>query len=80
MLLAGWMTDKFGPRSVIRLGAVVMGVGLLLFSFIDSITEFYLTYLLIALGSSLGGFLTITVARLVSLYSRPRSRRSDDPV
>lgn len=69
----GWMTDRFGPRWVIRLGAVIMAIGFLAFSTIDTIAGFYITYLLIALGSSLAGFLTITVA-VVNWFEKKRSR------
>ncbi|MCP3992435.1 MAG: MFS transporter [Actinomycetia bacterium] len=69
----GWMTDKFGPRFVLRMGAVVMAAGFLAFSLISTVTGFYLSYLLIALGSSLGGFLTITVA-IVHWFEKKRSR------
>ncbi len=71
--LQGWMTDRYGPRAILRLGAVIMALGLYLFSTIDTILGFYLTYLLIAMGSSLSGFLTITVA-IVHWFERKRSR------
>src|SRR5207245_1422799 len=31
----GWLTDRFGPRALIRLGMTIFGVGFLLFSRID---------------------------------------------
>ncbi len=71
--LQGWMTDKYGPKAILRLGAVIMALGLYLFSTIDTVLGFYLTYLLIAMGSSLSGFLTITVA-IVHWFERKRSR------
>ena len=71
--LQGWMTDRFGPRVVIRLGAVIMSLGFVLFSNINSVLGFYLTYLMIALGSSLAGFLTVTVA-VVNWFEKKRSR------
>ena len=71
--LQGWMTDKWGPRVVIRIGAVVMAVGLWLFSTLDSLGGLYGFYLLIALGSSLSGFLSITVC-IVNWFERKRSR------
>jgi MFS family permease len=71
--LQGWMTDKYGPRTVLRLGAVIMSAGLFLFSTIDTVLGFYLTYLLIAMGSSLSGFLTITVA-IVHWFEKKRSQ------
>lgn len=69
----GWMTDRFGPRFVLRLGAVVMAVGFVAFSTISSVAGFYLTYLLVAMGSSLGGFITITVA-IVHWFEKKRAR------
>lgn len=71
--LQGWMTDKFGPRQVIRLGAVIMAGGFLAFSMIGTVVGFYLSYLFIALGSSLAGFLTITVA-IVHWFEKKRSK------
>ena len=71
--IQGWMTDHWGPRMVLRLGAVVMAAGLLAFATLDSLAEFYLFYLLVAAGSSLAGFLTITVA-IVNWFERKRSR------
>ncbi|MFN0089678.1 MAG: MFS transporter [Acidimicrobiales bacterium] len=71
--LQGWMTDKWGPRTNLRLGAVVMAIGLLLFATVDSVLEFYGAYLLVSLGSSLAGHLPITVA-IVHWYRRQRSK------
>lgn len=71
--LQGWMTDKWGSRVMLRIGAVIMSLGFVLFSYIDTIAEFYLAYLMIALGSSLAGFLTITVT-LVHWFERHRSK------
>ena len=71
--LQGWSIDRFGPRAVMRVGIVMFGAGFILFSRIDSIVAFYLTFFLMALGSSLGGFLSITVA-LVNWFSRHRAK------
>ncbi len=71
--LQGWMTDKWGPRVVLRIGAVVMAAGLWMFAWVDSLTELYLFYLLVALGSSLAGFLSITVC-IVNWFERKRAR------
>jgi MFS family permease len=71
--LQGWMTDRWGSRWVLRLGAVFMALGFLAFSQIQTVVQFYLSFLLIALGSSLAGFLTITVT-LVHWFERHRSK------
>jgi sugar phosphate permease len=70
--LQGWMTDRFGPRILIRTGMTILGVALMLFSFIQSPVTFFLTFFLMAVGSSLGGYLPIGVA-LVSWFRRRRA-------
>ncbi|MBT6272860.1 MAG: MFS transporter [Chromatiales bacterium] len=71
--LQGWLVDRFGPRIVLRIGMVMFGVGFMLFSQVENIYTFYLTFALIAVGSSLGGFATVMVA-VVSWFSRHRSK------
>ena len=70
--LQGWMTDRFGPRVLIRTGMTIFGVGFILFSFIGSPVTFFITFFIMAVGSSLGGYLPITVA-LVSWFRRRRA-------
>ena len=57
--LQGWLVDRFGPRLILTIGTLMFGIGFMLFSLVDSIVSFYLSFLLIALGSSLGGFATL---------------------
>jgi sugar phosphate permease len=68
----GWLTDRFGPRVLIRVGMVCFGVGFMLFSRIDSPVAFFVTFFLMALGSSLGGYLPIGVA-IVGWFRRRRA-------
>ena len=70
--IQGWLTDRFGPRALIRVGMVVFGIGLLLFSRIDGPVAFFLTFFMMAVGTSLGGYLPISVA-LVTWFRRRRS-------
>jgi len=70
--IQGWLTDRFGPRTLIRIGMIVFGVGFILFSQIRSPFTFFATFFLIALGSSLGGYLPIAVA-IVAWFRRRRS-------
>ena len=51
--IQGWLTDRFGPRALIRIGMTVFGVGFLLFSRIDGPVVFFLTFFMMALGLSL---------------------------
>lgn len=70
--IQGWLTDRFGPRALIRAGMTIFGVGFLLFSRIGSPEAFFATFFLIALGSSLGGYLPIGVA-IVNWFRRHRA-------
>ena len=58
----GWLTDRFGPRVLIRTGMIIFGFGFMLFSQIGSPVTFFATFFLMALGASLGGYLPVTVA------------------
>jgi MFS family permease len=69
----GWLVDRFGPRLIATIGTVLFGVGFILFSRIESLAGFYLTFVVIALGSSLGGFATLMVA-IVNWFDRNRAK------
>jgi MFS family permease len=71
--IQGWMVDRYGPRTIIRWGLFIFGFALIGFSRIDSLVEFYVYSFMIALGTSLGGFLSVTVA-LVNWFNRHRAK------
>jgi MFS family permease len=71
--IQGWLVDRFGPRIILQVGMVLYGIGFMLFSQVDSVLTFYLTFALMAVGSSLGGFATVMVA-VVSWFRRHRSK------
>ena len=68
----GWLTDRFGPQILIRVGMTIFGVGFMLLSQIGSPVTFFLTFFMLALGSSLGGYLPISVA-IVNWFRRKRA-------
>ncbi len=70
--LQGWMLDRFGPPAIMRVGLVIFGVGFMLFSQLNSPLTFYATFFVIAVGSSLGGPMAITVS-IVNWFERRRS-------
>lgn len=69
----GWLIDRYGARSIMRIGLIILGLASLGFSQIDSLLEFYICFFAIALGSSLGGFLSVTVV-LVNWFNRHRAK------
>lgn len=68
----GWLTDRFGPRMLIRVGMTIFGVGFMLFSQITTPVAFFATFFMMAVGSSLGGYLPVTVA-IVNWFRRRRA-------
>lgn len=71
--LQGWLVDRFGPRPVLRWGLIIFSVGFALFALTDTLLVFYIAWALIALGSSLGGFATLTVA-IVNWFDQHRAK------
>ena len=71
--LQGWLTDKYGPRAVLRTGVLIFGLGFFLFSQVHTLLTFYIAFALIAVGASLGGFATVMVA-IVNWFDRHRSK------
>lgn len=69
----GWILDRFGAPSVIRVGIVVFSAGLLLLSQVQSVATFYLSAVLMALGASLSGYFSLSVT-VVHWFQRHRSR------
>ncbi|MBV5315090.1 MAG: MFS transporter [Prolixibacteraceae bacterium] len=53
--LAGWLIDRYGPRSLMMTGAFLTGTALIGLSFADSLPMFYLFYVFNALGYVFGG-------------------------
>jgi len=70
--LQGWLLDRFGPPAVMRVGLVIFGIGFMLFSQLNSAPTFYATFFLIAIGSSFGGPMAITVS-IVNWFERRRA-------
>ncbi|MBI5948976.1 MAG: MFS transporter [Chloroflexi bacterium] len=68
----GWLTDRFGPRAVLRTGVVIFAAGFMLFSQVNSVLTFYLFFFVMAVGMSLGGYMSITVA-IVNWFQRRRA-------
>lgn len=70
--LEGYLIDRLGPRRMVLAGYTVMGVGFLLFSQVQSLWQFYVAFLVVTLGSGIGGFLPVITA-VNHWFSRRRS-------
>jgi sugar phosphate permease len=68
----GWLVDRVGPRRVTRAGIVIFGAGFMLFSQVQTLGMFYASFMVMAIGASLMGYLTITTA-VVQWFVRRRS-------
>ena len=69
----GYLVDRIGPRKMVAIGLVILGVGFVLLSRVDSLPSFYIALVVIALGTGIGGFLAI-MASLTNWFYRLRAR------
>ncbi len=71
--IQGWMIDRFGPRAMMRLGIATTSLGMMLFGLLWDEVSFVGFYILLSVGTSIGGFMTVSVA-VVTWFERKRSR------
>lgn len=64
-LPAGFLSDRYGPKSVTILGYAVMGASLLAFPFTSSLLTFYFLYGIFSLGNAFGYYIILTGIRTV---------------
>ena len=58
----GYLIDRLGPRRMVFVGLVIIGLGFILFSRTNNLLIFYLSYGLIMLGSAAGTWLPLMTA------------------
>ena len=58
----GILTDRLGPRRMVQIGLLTLGLGFIGLSFIHGIIGFYVAFLIMFLGAGLGGFLPLMAA------------------
>ena len=68
----GYLIDKIGARRMVLVGFTIMSIGFVLFSFIQNIWQFYGVFIIITLGSGIGGWLAV-MSVLNSWFNRKRS-------
>jgi len=55
--LSGFLTDRLGPRKMMLIGWIIAGAGFFAMSRVNSIWVFYIAFVVLALGMSLGSFM-----------------------
>ena len=70
--IEGFLIDRIGARKMVLIGFSIMAVGFVLFSFIQSLWQFYAVFILINLGNGIGGWLAV-VTILNSWFRRKRT-------
>ena len=70
--IEGFLIDRFGIRRMILIGYTTMGLGFLILSQVESLWQFYLGFIVVTLGSGLGGWLAI-ISMVNNWFSRRRS-------
>jgi len=66
--IVGFLVDRFGFRKLLLGGSVIIGIGLVVLSFTQSLLMFYLCFLLIALGA--GGCTSVVTLTAVAVWFR----------
>jgi len=66
--IVGFLVDRFGSRKLLLGGAIIIGVGLVILSFTQSLLMFYLCFLFIALGA--GGCTSVVTMTAVAVWFR----------
>ncbi len=59
--IEGHLVDKYGPRRTVAIGVFVMGLGLILFGLTQSLWMYYLSNIIITLGTGFQGLLVMSV-------------------
>lgn len=70
--IQGYLIDRFGPRWMMRIGVVFFGVGFILLGLMRESWQFFGAMLILAIGASFAGTLSVTVA-VVNWFRRRRA-------
>lgn len=72
--IIGFLVDRWGPRSVIFIGVFLVGTGMIMMAYIDSLWGFYVAFLIAALGGSGAGHGVSWVVAVAKWFNRMRGR------
>ena len=70
--VVGFLVDRIGPRKIIFSGALILGAGFVSLSFVDSLLMFYVSFGVIMLGATMGGWMPM-MAVLNAWFDRRRT-------
>ena len=70
--LEGFLVDRLGTRRMVIVGYLIMGLGFIFYSQIQSVWHFYVAYIAISLGSGVGGWIAF-VTLINNWFSRRRA-------
>jgi len=68
----GFLVDRIGTRKMVLIGYILMGLGFIWLGQVETLWEFYASFLTITLGSGLGGWLAI-IAMVNNWFTRQRT-------
>jgi MFS family permease len=71
--MLGWLMDRIGPQSLIRWGIVIFSAGFFLLSQVKSVAIFYVSAILMSIGTSFCGYFPLSVA-IVHWFEKHRGR------
>lgn len=71
--IQGWALQRFGSRRIMRIGVIVLTLGFLLLSLVQTPVQFIGAFFVMAVGAGLSGFLTLT-SETVRWFERKRAR------
>ncbi len=71
--MLGWLMDRIGPQSLIRWGIVIFSIGFFVLSQVDSVAIFYVSAILMSIGTSFCGYFPLSVA-IVHWFEKHRGR------
>ncbi len=69
----GWFLDRFGAKGIIKTGIILFGLGFICLSQIDTLTGFYVSIIICALGMSMFGYFPLNVA-VIQWFEKKRAR------
>ena len=55
--MGGYLVEKLGPRRMVLIGLLILGVGFLFFSQVQNLWQFYLAFIVMSIGLMLGTWL-----------------------